>query len=70
MITTVGKAKEKWCPFDRGQSSPREATQGMCLGLECMMWVYYVTPEELMENKCHGIKDCDKKGYCGLAGRA
>ncbi len=68
MITTVGKSKGKWCPFDRGQSSPREAIQGMCLGPDCMMWKYYVTPDEIEKLKRHGIKDSDKKGYCGLAG--
>ena len=69
MITSVCKAKEKWCPFDRGQSSPREHTVGMCLGLDCMMWNYYVSPDEVEKNECHGMKDCDKKGYCGLAGK-
>ena len=69
MITSVCKAKEKWCPFDMGQPSPREHTQGMCLGMDCAMWHYYVCPEDVVNNQGHGMKDCDKKGYCGLAGK-
>lgn len=38
MITSVGKAKEKWCPFDKGQVSPRVHSAGTCHGPECMMW--------------------------------
>jgi hypothetical protein len=73
MIVSVGRAKEKWCPFDKGQVSPREDLVGTCLGPECMMWrfwipspgteaFYSVTVEK------HGKRDLDKKGYCGMAG--
>jgi len=70
MITSVGKAKELWCPFDRGQPSPRLNTVGMCLGPECMMWRFWIPPPGVTTEKAaHGIKDTDKKGYCGLAGK-
>jgi hypothetical protein len=69
MITTAGTAKEKWCPFDKGQTSPREHITGMCIGPDCMMWRYWLPPSELnVEKPKHGIRDKDKKGYCGLAG--
>jgi len=68
MITSVGNAKEKWCPFDRGQASPRENSAGTCLGPECMMWRFWVPPPDIKAEKVkHGIKDTDKKGYCGLS---
>jgi hypothetical protein len=70
MITSAGNAKEKWCPFDKGQMSPREHNAGMCIGPDCMMWRYWIPPPEInnMEKTKHGIRDLDKKGYCGLAG--
>lgn len=73
MITAVGDAKEKWCPFDRGQASPREHSAGTCIGPDCMMWRYWVPPpgaevSPLTTRTKHGIRDTDKKGYCGLSG--
>jgi hypothetical protein len=69
MITSVGSAKEKWCPFDRGQASPRENASGTCLGPDCMMWRYWIAPPGVTTEKiAHGMRDTDKKGYCGLAG--
>lgn len=76
MITSVGNAKEKWCPLDHGQASPREGSAGTCLGPECMMWRFWVPPpgvsfneaESLAAREKHGKPDRDKKGYCGLSG--
>ena len=75
MIISVGKAKEKWCPFDRGQVSPRENSAGTCLGPECMMWRFWVPPPGTQSTEVnsftaekHGKRDLDKKGYCGIAG--
>lgn len=72
MITNVSDAKEKWCPFDLGQHSPREHQKGVCLGPDCMMWRFWVAPPgaELNPKETrtkHGIPDNQKKGYCGLA---
>jgi hypothetical protein len=74
MIISAGRAKEKWCPFDKGQASPREHSAGRCIGPECMMWRFWIPPPEtptkvnyLTEEK-HGKRDLDKKGYCGIAG--
>lgn len=69
MIISARKAREKWCPFDRGQTSPRDHTQGMCIGPECMMWKYWIPPPGCTTERAqHGIKDEDKRGYCGLSG--
>lgn len=69
MITSVGNAKEKWCPFARGQASPRENAAGTCIGPDCMMWRFWVPlPDIRTEKVKHGIKDMVKKGYCGLSG--
>lgn len=71
MITTVGKAREMWCPMDRGQISPREHTTGNCLGPDCMMWRFWMPPPGISTETvkaAHGQRDTDKKGYCGLAG--
>jgi hypothetical protein len=76
MITSVEKAKEKWCPFDKGQVSPREHSFGTCLGPDCMMWRFWVPPpgiqpseiSSLTTREKHGKRDLDKKGYCGLSG--
>lgn len=73
MITTVGKAKEQWCPFDIGQASPREHAKGTCIGPECMMWRFWVPPPGSSQivpgdkPQKHGRRDTDKLGYCGLA---
>lgn len=64
MITTVGKAREeKWCPF--------KTDTGCCKGPECMMWCFWLPPNgiEVKTPVKHGIRDVDKKGYCGLTGR-
>jgi hypothetical protein len=76
MITSIGSAKEKWCPFDRGQASPREHGAGTCLGPGCMMWRFWVPPPGVSCNEAgswsatdkHGKPDNEKKGYCGLSG--
>jgi hypothetical protein len=75
MITSVGKAKEKWCPFDKGQVSPRENSAGTCIGPECMMWRFWMPPPGTQPTEInsltvekHGKRDSDKKGYCGLSG--
>jgi len=69
MIVSVGNAKEKWCPFDKGQASPREGSAGMCIGVDCMMWKFWIPPPGWsLEKQPHGIRDQDKKGYCGLSG--
>jgi hypothetical protein len=44
MIISVGKEKEKWCPFDKEQASPRVYSAGACLGPECMMWHFKIPP--------------------------
>jgi hypothetical protein len=75
MITSVGKAREKWCPFDKGQVSPRENSAGTCIGPECMMWRFWIpspgalsTEVDSLTKEKHGKRDLDKKGYCGLSG--
>jgi hypothetical protein len=76
MITSVGNAKEKWCPFDKGQASPRKHSAGTCLGPDCMMWRFWIAPpgvhssevSSLTTRDKHGKRDTEKKGYCGMAG--
>jgi hypothetical protein len=59
MILSNGEAKMKQCPKN---SNP-------CVGMDCMMWKFWVPKMvDMMEKKPHGIKDRDKKGYCGLSG--
>jgi hypothetical protein len=62
MITTVGKAKQKTCPVNKGT----------CQTLDCMAWEFWTDPVggklKMSETK-HGIKDADKLGYCGLSRR-
>lgn len=61
MIVTVGQAKQTRCPEDIGKGN------GNCQPLDCMAWEFWVPPPGVvMEKKAaHGIKDRDKKGYCG-----
>ena len=63
MITSSGKAQGKLCPLDIGHKN------GNCKATDCMAWQFYVPPPGItMDKKAeHGIKDRDKKGYCGLA---
>jgi hypothetical protein len=69
MIISAGNATEKWCPLDKGQTSPREHNAGMCIGPDCMMWRYWIPLADIsVEKPMHGIRDKDKKGYCGLSG--
>jgi hypothetical protein len=69
MITTVAKAKTLWCPMDRRQALSHEQSEGKCRGPYCMMWRFWIQPPGVtLEETPHGIRDMDKKGYCGLAG--
>jgi hypothetical protein len=66
MITTIGKATEKRCLI------PGLTETGNCIGPDCMGWKFWVPPpggELNMQKPSHGIKDSDKKGYCGLTGK-
>lgn len=68
MITTVGRAKMKWCPFDKKRDGRSETN---CLGPDCMMWRFWIPPPGLDptdKRPKHGQDDSDKKGYCGLSG--
>ena len=60
MILSVGEAKMKQCP---------KMSQN-CISTDCMMWRYWIPPNGVtLEKLPHGIKDKDKKGYCGLSGK-
>jgi len=59
MILSVGEARMKQCP----------KMSKNCIGIDCMMWKYWIPPNGVtMDKKPHGIKDKEKKGYCGLSG--
>lgn len=66
MIATVAKARMKGCPEYKDQPYLRESN-GMCVGPGCMAWCYWIPPPGIKETP-HGIKDVDKKGYCGKVG--
>ena len=66
MIATTQKAKTKRCPFWNGIKRS-EFDNGMCCATECFAWKFWIDPSgKVTENPKHGIKDSDKKGYCGL----
>jgi hypothetical protein len=61
MIVTVGMAKQTRCPEDIGKGN------GNCQATDCMAWEFWLPPPEMAmkERPLHGIKNRDKKGYCG-----
>jgi hypothetical protein len=63
MIVSTGKAKEKLCPV------PGLTKTGRCVGPDCMAWHFWIPPADLkLAAAKHGMRDTDKKGFCGRAG--
>jgi hypothetical protein len=64
MITTISKARQTKCPKDIGKGN------GNCLAFNCMAWEFWIPPPGVdIKVIHHGVKDTDKKGYCGLSRR-
>jgi hypothetical protein len=62
MITTPSKAIEKLCVI------PKLTETGRCAGSECMSWRYWIGQKPIKNGLRHGLKDNEKKGYCGMTG--